>query len=298
MDRWKNGIGREFADHLLKWGRSGNGLVISESPFGETEDGLLDFRGLKFGDRIELLRVEFKPADFSKAQFKEARIELCSFADSLWEEADFRGLIERGSAYQSCRFINCSFDNAILGYRGSRFNLCIFQKCNFNRVSFIRPTFDDCVFENNNLIGCDFFGSSFERCEFNGAVEDVRFRGGFPLSDFESKYGKSRPNKMLNVSFKNADLIEVTYSDQCDLSTVSFPIVGEYALLDNWLDRLQRLEQLSELWPDQERKAAYFIVSIYKDHAFNQNWFLLNKMDLHRYCNLDNVDLIWGALTK
>ncbi|HRF82549.1 MAG TPA: pentapeptide repeat-containing protein, partial [Flavobacteriales bacterium] len=254
MDRWKKGIGKEFADHLLKWGRSGNGLVISESPFGMTEDGLLDFRGLQFGQRVELLRVEFKAADFSKAQFKDARIGLSTFTDSLWEKSDFRGLVESGSKYIRCRFTNCAINGSFIGYKGTHFDTCFFKGCNFKRTSFIRPEFDDCIFDNNNFNGCDFFGSSFERCEFNGVLKDVRLRGGFPLPDFESKYGKSRPNKMLNVSFKNADLIEMTYSDRCDLSTVTVPIVGDYALLEHWPERLLRLEQIAESWPPQEQK--------------------------------------------
>lgn len=298
MDRWKNGVGKEFADHLLKWGRSGNGLVVSESPFGETEEGLLDLRGLNFGQRVELLRVEFKPADLSKAQFREARIGLCTFTDSLWKAADLRGFVESGSKYCNCQFINCSIRGAIVGHRGSQFALCKFLKCNFNRASFIRPQFDDCVFDSNNLSGCDFFGSSFERCEFKGLVKDVWFRGGFPLLDFEAKYGTPRPNKMLNVSFENANLIEITYSDNCNLSSVKIPSAGQFALLSDWLNRLLELEKQSESWPDSERKDAHFFVKICKNHAEHQDWFLLNKDDLRRYCNTDKVDRIWHVLTQ
>ncbi|MBL7953629.1 MAG: pentapeptide repeat-containing protein [Flavobacteriales bacterium] len=298
MDRWKNGIGKEFVDHLLKWGRSGNGLVISESPFGKTNEGLLDLRGLNFDLRMELLRVEFKPADFGKARFKGARIELCTFTDSLWEGVDLTDFVESGSTYFGCHFAKCSFQAALIGYRGSRFVQCTFVQCDFKSASFIRPEFDDCVFDSDKLYGCDFFGSSFERCKFSGTMEDVWFRGGFPLPEFETKFGHPRPNRMLQVSFEEANLLETTYSDQCDLSTVKIPNTGKYALLNNWPHRLLELKKQAESWPTKEQKMAYLLVDIYIDHAANQHWFLLNIEDLRCYCKTDNVDLIWRTLTQ
>lgn len=65
--RWQNAAGRDFVDRLNLMGRSGDGFNVSESPFGVTDDGLLDLRGLRVAEKSVLRRVAFGPADFGAA---------------------------------------------------------------------------------------------------------------------------------------------------------------------------------------------------------------------------------------
>ena len=53
--------------------------------------------------------------------------------------------------------------------------------------------------------------------------ENINFKRGFPTESFKKEFGNAKQNKMLNVSFEDAILHDVTFSDNCDLSTVLFP---------------------------------------------------------------------------
>ena len=118
----------------------------------------------------------------------------------------------------------------------------------------------------------DFQASNFENCEFIGNLDNVWFRGGFPTESFKKEFGNAKQNKMLNVSFEDAILHDVTFSDNCDLSTVLFPKQGKYLFFDNWDEQLDLI--MNECTANKSMTIRNDIVSfveIHKVHSANQS---------------------------
>ena len=77
------------------------------------------------------------------------------------------------------------------------------------------------------------------------------FRGGFPTESLKKEFGNAKQNKMLNVSFEDAILHDVTFSDNCDLSTVLFPKQGKYLFFDNWDEQLDMITTVPLKWTNR-----------------------------------------------
>ena len=294
--RWQEGGGKEFVDRLVYMGRSGNGFNVLESPFGMTEDGLLDFRGLCLPETAELRRVSFGPADFSASSWARVWLERSRFDRADFAGASFQVIGDHGNEFLSCRFSRTSFRGGVLGYRGSRFVSCAFDRADFSRALFVRPEFDDCEFRDCKLNGCDFNGASFERCRFMGELRDVWFRGGFALPADMSEYGVPRANRMTDVSFEGACLREATFSNGCDLSSVRIPKDGYHQLCAQWSQRLKILQEIARTWGPEARSAGSAFAAIHLVHARTQDWFILNRRDLDEEYGRDVADLIWQSL--
>jgi len=294
--RWQEGIGKQFVDRLGTAGRSGNGVSVSESPFGATAQGILDFRGLRFHEKSELRRLSFAPSDFRASVFKGIWLERCVFSDSVFEGASFQKVAEHGSTFRNCNFLKSSFRDAVIGFRGTRFDRCTLDSVDFHQTGFIRPEFDDCAFHRCKLDGCDLNGASFERCRFVGVLNEVWFRGGFGHPNEVERYGQPRRNRMLNVSFESAVLHDVTFSNQCDLSTVHPPTDDRHALLGNWPTRLSSLQEQCASWPENQQRAAKAFASTNLVHAQTQDWFLLNRDDLQGEFGEETANRIWQAI--
>jgi hypothetical protein len=81
---------------------------------------------------------------------------------------------------------------------------------------------------------------------------------------------------MKEVSFRDAELIGVTFSNECDLSTVELPRNGNYKLFDNWNERLNYVKASIDNLPSEQREKAELFVKIHKVHSVTQEWYLLN----------------------
>lgn len=257
-------------------------LSIDQSPFGRLDSDLIDFRGYP-AHRILIKDVTLKDIDLSYADFSSSWIEANRFENCLFENTDFTDSSDHGNKFEECIFQNCKFRLAVLGYDGSQFRNCVFRKCEFQRANFIRTEFVNTDFIGCRLKGIDFGASSFDNCKFEGLLEDVWFRGTFPLESDIIEFGQPKLNKMLNVSFENADLVDLTISDGCDLSTVRLKENGRYVKYDNWLKRLQFLEKAAASWADsdaQENAERFAWVGMV--HAKKQDWNILNLDDLEK----------------
>lgn len=209
------------------------------------EHGYVDL-GNQFIDSSDLAN-KYEKCDFSKSSFAHSNriywIENRMFIRSIFYKTIFRALAEHGNDFYSCLFEDINFKNAIIGYDSSCYINCTFKKVKFG--AFIKPQFRDCKFINCDFYDVDFQASNFENCEFIGNLDNVWFRGGFPTESLKKEFGNAKQNKMLNVSFEDAILHDVTFSDNCDLSTVLFPKQGKYLFFDNWDEQLDT--QVSDL---------------------------------------------------
>lgn len=265
-------------------------------PFGVTHEGLVDLRGLPLPTGITLKEVHFENCDLSNASMCGAWIEKSLFVRVRFDDADLTGIKDHGNQFIESRFVQTDCREAAIGYRGSVYQQCRFDAVDFRRAIFIRAEFDECRFVDCRLKGVDFNASSFVRCSFVGVLEDVWFRGGFPLPSDSEEFGQPRPNAMKQVSFEKADLHDITFSDQCDLSAIVVPSTGEYRLYQSWKTRLERLGEVSREWSPKDRQEADVFVNSSMPHAQNQDWELLNCEDVRNEHGRDLGDRIIRAL--
>ena len=204
------------------------------------------------------------------------------FEDVRFNNAEMSGVADHGNIFKDCRFEETTFRKAVVGYRGSAYQGCLFDGSEFRRSSFVRPEFDDCQFAHCRLKGVDFNASSFVHCSFAGVLEDVWFRGEFPMPSAAKQFGNPRRNEMKKVSFENAELHDLTFSDRCDLSSIVLPTRGDYRLYGSWKARLDRLGSLGERWSSRDRGEVQTFVYSYGVHAKKQDWWLINCEDVRK----------------
>ena len=255
--------------------------------------GYVDLRGqeIKHLGRVH----KFIKCDFSNSSFMASNaiywIKGKTFIDSTFSKTTFNALAEHGNKFYNCSFENINFKNAILGYDSSCYTNCTFKKVKFG--AFIKPQFKYCKFIDCDFYNVDFQASSFEHCEFVGKLENVWFRGGFPTDSQKKEFGDAKPNRMINVSFENATLHDVTFSDNCDLSTIALPRQGQYLFFDNWNEQLNTI--LAKGTTNQPVKTSNDItsfVALYNVHSANQKYYILNIADLLRDYSENAVEII------
>ena len=244
---------------------------------------------------------KFIKCDFSNSSFATSNaiywIKNKTFIDSVFSNTTFNALAEHGNKFCCCIFENINFKNTILGYDSSCYTNCVFKKVKFG--AFIKPQFKDCKFIDCDFYNVDLQASSFENCEFVGKLENVWFRGGFPTDSLKKEFGFAKPNKMLNVSFENAILHDITFSDNCDLSTIILPKQGQYLFFDNWDEQLNMiLEKGTTNQPVNIANDIASFVTIYKVHSENQKYYILNIEDLLREYSEKSVEIIRQNATQ
>lgn len=251
-------------------------------------------------DSSDLAR-KYEKCDFSKSVFAHTDriywIENRIFIDSIFYKTVFKVLAEHGNKFYSCIFEDINFKHAILGYDSSCYTNCVFKNIIFG--VFIKPQFKDCKFINCDFYNVDFQASNFENCEFTGKLNNVWFRGGFPTESLRKEFGYAIQNKMLNVSFEDAILHDVTFSDNCDLSTILFPKQGKYLFFDNWDKQLDKI--IKDGMANQSMTIKNDIVSfvdIHKVHSEDQKYYILNVVDLLKEYDDKAVEIIKKNATQ
>ena len=284
IKRWEN-ISEVHIKCILECFANGVQALEHLSPFGIHENRI-DLRGLEIcfekGKGCGRIKgCQFKNIDFTAASFDNAWIEGNVFDNVVFDEADMQGFRDLGNVYRNCTFIKTDLSAAGLGYDGSSYNNCTFRTVKFGRTSCIRPEFNDCVFRYCKMKGVDFNGGSCVNCRFIGKIENVWFRGGFPLEEFNQEYGPPRRNRMENVSFEEASVWGLTFSDSCDLSSIILPNKGDYRLYSDWKKRLLVLKKEFEKLPKDKNEGLIYS-EIHLVHAEKQDWYLVNCCEIKK----------------
>lgn len=275
--RWSDGPGADFVRQLVLQAPLGG--EIRSSPFG-LHAGRFDLRGLSLPEGITLRGQAVHSVDLGGATLVGTWLETCTFVDVVFDNVAAMEVADHGNRFKDCSFSKTDFRVARLGYRGSQFLRCTFVKANFRRAGFIRPEFDDVDFTDCRLQGVDFNGASFRRCTFSGEVRDVWFRGGYGFPGQYDSFGRPRHNTMEDVSFENARLSGVTFSDGCELGTVKLPLDGSCYRFDRWRERLERLRDIGETRAAEEREEIMAFCYVHLVHAATQDAYILSEPEL------------------
>ena len=288
--RWWTLEGSKRRDAILAYLQEGSTSEhdLLEST-AKTEEGLLDLRGLAFGDGIELEGVQFRETDFSYSDFGRGIFRKCTFERVLFKETDSHRWNERGCQFTDVDFYKANLRDAGIGIDGSAYIRASFRETNFSGASFIRPQFIACDFSDARLKKIDFNVSNFIDCKFRGKLESVWFRRYYPLPHAtggyhgdEHHFGKAVPNEMRNVDFSEASLWDVTFTGGLDLSQVILPRDGFHVLFRHFDIALTKAKQtLSTLqWSDEEKKEATITIESFLVHAQNQPMWILNTKEI------------------
>jgi len=275
--RWSSGQGADFLKQLLR--DVAHGCEIKSSPFG-LHDGRVDLRGLVIPAKTSMRRVKMHNVDLGAATLSGTWIEACSFENVAFDDVAAIKVADHGNRFIECAFVGTNLKEAALGYRGSQFVRSTFVEADFRRAVFIRPEMDDVTFVDCRFEGVDLNATSFRRCTFRGEVKEAWFRGGFALPSDKDQFGAPRPNKMEDVSFENARLFGVTFSDGCELATVALPSDGSCFRFDRWKVRLEKLLEFATTRPAAERKEIEIFCRAHLVHAPWQDTYILSMEDL------------------
>lgn len=138
------------------------------SPFGQTEAGMADFRGVVLS---EILREKtYERADFAlMSRTWAAQFIYCRFVDCFFILGQLD--INLGSSFEACNFSRANLNEAHL--RG-KFVGCNFEKTKCRGAVAVETTFEDCRF-----LGADLRRADLIRCKFLDCTADgARFGGG------------------------------------------------------------------------------------------------------------------------
>ena len=219
---------------------------LSVSPFGLTEEGLQDFRGIKLiGERAQVpLRNGYMWENISKPL--HTSLSYADFTGSVWqyfaieETADFTPVIDHVifdesvfelSVYAICgngaTFLSCSF--AGCKYKWGDFIGATLKDCRFTQIKKnVRLKFNRCKSLENCLFSGEiykalFWYSNLKDCTFEGTLYDCSFYGVEKITDL--RRGEIIPpenvdNRMDGVDFSKADIIMCNFWSFCYLDKV------------------------------------------------------------------------------
>ncbi|MFY1928036.1 pentapeptide repeat-containing protein [Achromobacter xylosoxidans] len=172
--------------HLLDAAKSMRMGAMPASPFGLTDEGFEDYRGITLAEAVRYLSIE--RVDLSDAVFKDgASINESEAKGCKFERMDMRNVFVRRK-FDSCSFVGAKLNGARLG---GEFIGCDFSRSNLSRSFATDCKFVDCKFVGANLSGIHFISCVFEGCDFtgvktlSGSVARSRFVGGVALAQLQ-----------------------------------------------------------------------------------------------------------------
>jgi uncharacterized protein YjbI with pentapeptide repeats len=291
VERW---IGRK--DVLPRTG------ALGSSPFGQL-DGLEDYRGADYAFKGIIYSGEWdlegliaSSVDFTGAEFCYLNIRRSHFKDCVFKGADMRVVVDRGNLFEDCVFERTDFRKALLGLEGSRYRGCTFENCMFAGIGFARAEFDNCFFKARKFSMTDFEASSFVSCKFSGLLKSVWFRGDYTFPEHRERYGVPRPNTMADVSFEEAELVDVMFTDGVPLDTVKLPSKGEYLLVKGWRDALARIRQMATVQGPMQEGLVFFAKIYGRRENDPQDQRILNFDDVVDTVGVDLARIVWEEL--
>ncbi|MCP2041523.1 uncharacterized protein YjbI with pentapeptide repeats [Neisseria sp. HSC-16F19] len=195
---------------------------LQTSPFGQTEAGFEDFRG------VPLLTVPFECGGGWEHAPYPLHLEQCDFSYSDWKGFDLGE-----ASITNALFIEADFENTIVFYK-TRFQNILFENCRFKNIRFVQSELSDVVFRGlkprdtlflqaqkieggrfeGDMKGICFNESPMRHTHFAGMLTDCRFFGHpsvVTADDHADTYLALTPdqvaNRMDGVDFSQAALV-------------------------------------------------------------------------------------------
>jgi len=240
-------------------GRFGGRVDVRGIRFPEpTRQGAFDFHGLdiELVHRLEFKRLDFESYDFSLASLNGVMFSKCSFDRCLFQRTHLAPVLAYGCEFRNCRFVDCDLTGAVLGGKVGRDSGRIidteFRGGKFVEVVFSFPVITGCLF-GCDIIRVDFDGSQLTDCRFMGKLDKVFFRR---RTVDGVRFSRTIPeNKMENVDFSEADLLDVDFRGGVDLTKCIFPSKpGTFLVLDGPRVFAKVRKEIVSSWNGEDRR--------------------------------------------
>jgi uncharacterized protein YjbI with pentapeptide repeats len=259
--------------HEGRWDLRGINLEIGGTRFAG-QIGLSDGSSVEYtyGPRPKFVGAQFLDADLSFANLGGALFENCCFHNVTLYSANGADVNDWGSSFCEVDLSKANWRGATLGLEGARYKRVSFCWADLRDTRCYRGYFIDCDFSNARLEHIDFQVSHFVRCKFKGKLKQVWFRGYYAIPAHEDAYGKTEPNLMEDVDLSEAELWDVMFTDNCDLSRVIPPQDGKHIVFHDWMGTLKRVKQeVEKRWEGVFRSEALRHLDIYSVHTNAMN---------------------------
>jgi uncharacterized protein YjbI with pentapeptide repeats len=220
--RWTSGQ-REAVLQSLRMGAQ------VESPFGLTESGMMDLRGLELfvssesakssikheilSGQLQLNRVELENLDFSHAhmphmRMQNVRINNCRFDGVSLSDLRLWATDVDGSSFVGAKFDYASLRGALDGM-GCAFTNTSFAGADLRRAFLSDATFFRCDFSDSKLSGIVISDAKFDGSTFAGLFYDVTFQNSGSdtdmFRDVDFSEAKFRFVDFRNFNFQKSD---------------------------------------------------------------------------------------------
>ncbi len=151
-------------------------LLKNESPFNQTEQGLLDFRGIELRGAVNQVDVKNVDLSFSVSTIGQLGGQ-SNFNNCIFFKMKYEGSLSgrfSNSSFQEVNlsnstitgsFLSCDFTNA--NFQKVRASEVVFDKCNFSKTKLKKASFYNCKF-----IECDFTNANFGGGSLGGSIFD------------------------------------------------------------------------------------------------------------------------------
>jgi uncharacterized protein YjbI with pentapeptide repeats len=205
---------------------------LDSPPFGLTEEGYKDFRGLPFSKLTALYGKAFVKCDLGGADFSRTRIERKEFVDCRFARVKFDLSVEQQSSFYGCVFSNCSFRKTTLGVGTSNYDDCRFVENLFSEPNIDNAVFRRTEFTNNDMRNFFFNATGFWSCAIQGKMESVEFLGSYQTAADVVRYGPPVYTGLHDVDLSNAVLRMVSFRSHCAFENVVLPRDGSSKFVD------------------------------------------------------------------
>jgi uncharacterized protein YjbI with pentapeptide repeats len=246
------------------------------SPFGRTETGAHDYRGVSFGNKA-ITNAEIRDSDFAAADLRHLRVEHCNFIQCNFSGGDLTQLVTTSSRFENCRFDRADLRLAQIGYHGTEFRNCTFDRVKVGRVGYLNPIFTDVCFDGKNWSHTDFRASGFWNCSFIGVLRDITFRGTYLYPLQKEMVGEPRSTGLHNVNFSSAELHWVGFYNGSILENITLPTDG-HAFICKTNDIIAASSAFDSAAREYGVLADY--LSIIRPDPLNQEKKIISRNDL------------------
>ncbi|MCF3946962.1 hypothetical protein AiwAL_09580 [Acidiphilium sp. AL] len=242
----KRHTAKQFTEWRERWAGIDPDEALRTQPFGRTEDGLFDLRGLRLCPpdarrKKSLNHAVFKSCDFTAGSLAETVAEHSVFQDCVFDYADMNDFGDYGCTFINCRFYRCEWQVGAIGFDyntskkdeyQSRYINCHFENIKLAKTSIGDPQFVNCVFVFKKLSGVDFGCSGFVNCRFEGAFQDLTFRGKYSDEKDTARKGVPELAGFTEVSFEKAALQWIDVRAEFPFRSVRMPADGSAFIAD------------------------------------------------------------------
>jgi uncharacterized protein YjbI with pentapeptide repeats len=289
INRWNSPNGNLLLEEVIKSFK--NGKPLSSVKGLEKDMGLWDLRGAPLSLLVHERKIEASNHEFvqktGSLSFKKNVVDAVdfSYADisySRWDKCAVKNCLFVGTklkeiTFRACDIVDCVFRKADMSYSFLNINIgensgsfvgCVFKEVDLSEAIFNFPLIKNCLFEDCKFSVTVFDGSRFVDCKFKGTVNSASFMG-YSVYASKSTLGifnridpVDYPNKMENVDFSDAKLVDVSFTHGINLANCKLPDGDEYIIIDDLEDTMQKVKIIIDSeWDGEDRRLGLGMIN-------------------------------------